>query len=64
MTMLSARLAQALARGRHETATATRPRLLEGLLRKRAAAHVMGDAELELLLREQIRWALPVERGE
>lgn len=64
MTMLSVRLSQALVRGRRVAApVATRSRLLELLLRKRAVAHVTGDAELELLLRDQIRWALPVERG-
>ena len=61
--MLSARFAQALAKGRRAAPPATRPRLLETLLRKRAAAHVTGDAALEALLRNQIRWSLPVERG-
>jgi hypothetical protein len=32
------------------------------LLRKRAAAHNVGADELEKLLRDQIRWALPIER--
>jgi hypothetical protein len=32
-------------------------------LRKRAAAHGVGDEQLEALLRDQIRWALPMERG-
>ena len=64
MTMLSARLSQAMSKGRKTGAPVTRPRLLEILLRKRAAAHVTGDEELEALLRDQIRWALPVEKGE
>ena len=62
--MLSVRFAQALAKGRRRAPPATRPGLLEALLRKRAAAHVAGDEELEALLRDQIRWSLPIERGE
>lgn len=64
MTMLSARLSQALAKGRRNAAPATRPALLVALLRKRAAAHVRGDDELEALLRDQIRWALPMQESE
>lgn len=64
MTMLSARLAKALAKGRAAPPPATRPRLLEMLLRKRAAAHAVGDVALEGLLRDQIRWALPMESDE
>jgi hypothetical protein len=64
MTMLSAKLSQALAKGRRGAPPPTRPRVLEALLRKRAAAHATGDEELESLLRDQIRWALPVEKGE
>lgn len=62
--MLSARFALALAKGRHRTAPATRPALLATLLRKRAAAHVVGDGALEALLRNQIKWSLPVVRDE
>lgn len=62
MTMLSARLSQALARGRRKRTPDTRCVVLVALLRKRAAAHVRGDMALEALLREQIRWALPIER--
>ena len=62
MTMLSARLSRALGRGRARHTPDTRARLLETLLRKRATAHNVGDAELEALLRDQIRWSLPVER--
>ena len=62
--MLSARFAQALAKGRAAARPATRPRLLETLLHKRATAHVVGDRALEALLRDQIRWSLPVERGD
>lgn len=63
MTMLSARLSRALANGRHRRTPETRAELLETLLRKRAAAHQTGAEDLEALLRDQIRWALPVERG-
>ena len=62
MTMLSVRLSQALVNGRVATAPPTRPGLLLTLLRKRAAAHVRGDRTLEALLRDQIRWALPIQR--
>lgn len=38
----------------------SRAKLLAMLLRKRAAAHNAGAEELEALLRDQIRWSLPV----
>lgn len=61
MTMLSLKLSKALARGR---AAPPRPQsrseLLVTLLRKRAAAHNAGAEDLETLLRDQIRWALPI----
>lgn len=60
--MLSARLARALRQGRKRVEPDTRATLLHTLLRKRAAAHATGDEELEALLRDQIRWALPVEK--
>ncbi|MCR5870613.1 MULTISPECIES: hypothetical protein [unclassified Sphingomonas] len=64
MTTLSLQLSRALARGRAEPASPpTRADLLATLLRKRAAARNAGAAELEAMLIEQIRWALPVERG-
>lgn len=52
-----------MARGRNTS----RPRqsradLLVTLLRKRAAAHNAGAEDLEALLRDQIRWALPIMR--
>lgn len=63
MTMLSLRLSRALARGRAEPPPpASRADLLVTLLRKRAAAHNAGADDLELLLRNQIRWALPIQR--
>lgn len=60
--MLSVRFARALAKGRRALPPPTRPNLLESLLRKRATAHARGDAALEALLRDQIRWSLPIER--
>lgn len=61
MTMLSLKLSRALARGRHaRPAPASRESLLVTLLRKRAAAHNSGAEDLEALLRDQIRWSLPM----
>lgn len=63
MTMLSLQLSKALANGRtRPRAPESRSELLLTLLRKRAAAHNAGAEELEGLLREQIRWALPIHR--
>lgn len=63
MTALSVRFARALSQGRRiKPAPQTRPQLLAILLRKRAAAHAAGADDLESLLRDQIRWALPVEK--
>lgn len=64
MTMLSVRLSRALAKGRIARPVATRANLLEALLKKRAAAHNSGADDLEALLRDQIRWSLPIQRGE
>lgn len=61
---LSLILARATERGRIDRAPATRATLLAGLLRKRAAASVHGAEDMERLLREQIRWSLPIERGD
>lgn len=64
MTALSVKFSQALARGRREPrAPDSREALLLALLRKRATAHAVGAEELEALLRDQIRWALPIERA-
>lgn len=64
MTNLSLRLSRALAKGRAESsAPKTRADLLAILLRKRAAAHNVGAEDLEALLRDQIRWALPIEKN-
>ena len=62
MTMLSLRLSRALAQGRKTAEPHSRASLLATLLRKRAAAHNVGAEELEALLRDQIRWSLPIER--
>lgn len=62
MTMLSLRLSRALLQGRAEqTEPQSRAALLAMLLRKRAAAHNVGAEDLEALLRDQIRWSLPME---
>lgn len=61
--MLSLKFARALSGGRASPPPAdTRANLLVTLLRKRAAAHNVGDKDLEAMLRDQIRWALPIER--
>jgi hypothetical protein len=60
---LSFSLAKALATGRAERRL-TRERILLDLLNKRAAARREGLADLEAQLREQIRWALPLHRGD
>lgn len=64
MTSLSVKLSQALAAGRRmPRAPDSREALLVSLLRKRAAAHTIGADALEALLRDQIRWALPIDRS-
>lgn len=63
VTALSVRFSRALANGRRiKPAPPTRGQLLHVLLRKRAAAHCAGADELEALLRDQIRWSLPMEK--
>jgi hypothetical protein len=64
MTRLSLSLTRALEKGRILRAPPTRATLLATLLRKRATAHDQGAADLEAMLRDQIRWSLPIERGE
>lgn len=62
--MLSLKLSRAVAQGRAAPEhTESRAALLVTLLRKRAAAHNAGAHDLEALLRDQIRWALPIEHG-
>ena len=61
MTVLSVRLSQALSRGRKgERPPQSRESVLAALLRKRATAYVVGAEDLEALLRDQIRWSLPM----
>ena len=63
MSLLSVRLSRALERGRAPAALPkTRADLLRTLLNKRAAAHNAGADDLEEMLRDQIRWSLPIER--
>lgn len=63
MSLLSVRLSRALEKGRAAPAEApTRADLLHRLLKKRAAAHNVGADELEAMLRDQIRWSLPMKR--
>lgn len=65
MTMLSLKLSRALTNGRAASAPPQdRASLLLTLLRKRAAAHNTGADELEAMLRDQIRWALPMATPE
>ena len=64
MSLLSVRLSRALERGRAPRAMPqSRAELLRSLLAKRAAAHNAGADDLEELLRDQIRWSLPMERN-
>lgn len=63
MTLLSVRLTRALAQGRARPASADRASMLAALLRKRAAAHNVGARDLEGMLRDQIRWSLPLMPG-
>ena len=64
MTVLSVKLSRAVSRGRNMPAPRpSRASLLAILLRKRATAHNVGADDLEALLRDQIRWALPMQGG-
>ena len=63
MTLLSLKLSRAVQQGRRsDPLPLTRASLLANLLRKRATAHNVGAEELEAMLRDQIRWSLPIER--
>jgi len=65
MSDLSFMLSRAVARGRGERCTPlSRAEILEALLRKRAEAHRQGRSDQEHMLREQIRWALPIHPAE
>ena len=64
MKRLSFRLSQAVAGGRAaKAAPESREVVLERLLRKRAAAYQAGLEDQEQMLRDQIRWSLPIERN-
>lgn len=61
MTDLSFMLSRAVARGRADRGIPkSRQTVLLGLLNKRAEAHRQGLHDQERMLREQIRWSLPV----
>ena len=61
MTDLSFLLSRAVDKGRADRGVPkNRQTILVGLLNKRAEAHRQGLRDQEQLLREQIRWALPV----
>jgi hypothetical protein len=61
MTDVSFQLSRALNKGRADRGVPkNRQTILVGLLNKRAEAHRQGLVDQEQLLREQIRWALPV----
>lgn len=61
MPSLSFMLSRALDRGRAERGVPrSRAEILAALLRKRAEAHRQGLEDQERKLREQIKWALPI----
>ena len=62
MSRISLNFARAIDRGRADRPLASRAGVLAALLRKRATAHEHGAEDLEAMLREQIRWSLPIER--
>jgi hypothetical protein len=65
MTDLSFMLSRAVARGRADRGVPkSRQNILVSLLNKRAEAHRQGLHAQEQMLREQIRWALPVNEDE
>ena len=62
MSRSSLILSRAVERGRADRAPASRAGILAALLRKRATASTHGAEDMEAMLREQIRWSLPIER--
>jgi hypothetical protein len=62
MANLSFMLSRALARGRAGVPS-SRAEILLALLRKRAEAHRQGLGDQERRLRDQIIWALPIQKG-
>jgi hypothetical protein len=65
MSLLALKFSQALENGRRSAPLPdTRERLLVSLLRKRATAQAIGAEDLEAMLRDQIRWAMPTMDAE
>jgi hypothetical protein len=65
MADLSFMLARALDKGRAgKGVPRSRAEILAALLRKRAEAHRQGLSEQERKLRDQIKWALPINPPE
>ena len=65
MADLSFMLSRALANGRASKGVPrSRAEILAALLRKRAEAHRQGLSDQERKLRDQIRWALPIDSPE
>ncbi|MEA3013247.1 MAG: hypothetical protein QOD42_1792 [Sphingomonadales bacterium] len=65
MANLMFKLSRAVAAGRADKGVPrNRAEILAALLRKRAEAHRQGLTGQERKLRDQIKWALPVENGE
>ena len=65
MADLSFMLSRALANGRAgKGVPRSRAEILAALLRKRAEAHRQGLSDQERKLRDQIRWALPIDSPE
>ncbi len=65
MANLLFKLSRAVASGRADKGVPkNRAEVLVSLLRKRAEAHRQGLGDQEQKLRDQIKWALPVENGE
>lgn len=65
MANLMFKLSRAVAAGRADKGVPkNRAEILVALLRKRAEAHRQGLGDQERKLRNQIKWALPVQDGE
>jgi hypothetical protein len=65
MSLLALKFSEALRNGRRVPPPSdTREALLVALLKKRATAQAIGADDLEALLRDQIRWALPTVEAE
>ena len=61
MSVIGLRFSQALQRGRKSAPVSpTREQVLVQLLNKRAVAARIGADDIEAMLRNQIKWSLPV----